>query len=123
MKHTPLWRTKDGYFAGSNFPSDPKLIKEETTFDTGDGSSSMNARHARWDQLMQQNKGRIDAKLAQQFLADHYDVGILPKKRAQHRRERQPRANVYLHLRDPFQPQFDWIFDTADMFCSRIAFS
>jgi hypothetical protein len=74
LKNHRVWRTKDGYFVGSNFPSDPKLIKEETTFDVNDASSSMNARHARWDQIMAQHKGRIDAKMAQQFLSDHYDT-------------------------------------------------
>jgi hypothetical protein len=73
LKHTRLWRTKDGYFVGSNFPSDPALIKDETDFDVSDKSSSMNARHARWDQLMAQSKGKIDVALAEQFESDHYD--------------------------------------------------
>jgi hypothetical protein len=73
LKHTRLWRTKDGYFVGSNFPSDPELIKDETDFDVNDMSSSMNARHARWDQLMAQHKGKIDAALAEKFESDHYD--------------------------------------------------
>jgi hypothetical protein len=73
LKHTRLWRTKDGYFVGSNFPSDPELIKDETDFDVSDKSSSMNARHARWDQLMAQHKGKIDAALAEKFESDHYD--------------------------------------------------
>ena len=29
LKHTRLWRTKDGYFEGSNFASDPEVIKDE----------------------------------------------------------------------------------------------
>jgi len=74
LKHTRLWRTKDGYFVGSNFPSDPELIKDETDFNANDASSSMNARHARWDQLMAENKGKIDAALAQKFESDHYDT-------------------------------------------------
>lgn len=73
LKHTRLWRTKDGYFAGSNFPSDPELIRDETDFDVNDASSSMNARHARWDQLMTQHKGKIDAAAAEKFESDHYD--------------------------------------------------
>ena len=73
LKNTPLWRTKDGYFVSSNFARDPKVISEETTFDPNDASSSPNARHARADQLMQQWKGRVDIKLAEQFLADHFD--------------------------------------------------
>jgi hypothetical protein len=74
LKVHRVWRTKNGYFVGSNFPSDPKLIREETDFNPNDPSSSMNARHKRWKELMAQYKGRIDAHLAEQFLADHFDV-------------------------------------------------
>ena len=74
LKVHRLWRTKNGYFVGSNFPSDPTLIKEETDFNPNDPSSSMNARHKRWDELMTQYKGQIDAKLAEKFLADHFDA-------------------------------------------------
>ncbi len=75
LKHVRLWRTKDGYFAGSNWARDPELIKDETTgFDPKDASSSMNARRKRWEQLLEQSKGKIDADLAQKFLADHYDT-------------------------------------------------
>ena len=73
LKNTPLWRTKDGYFVSSNFARDPKMIHEETTFDPNDASSSPNARHARWEELMAQAKGKIDVAMAQQFLSDHYD--------------------------------------------------
>jgi hypothetical protein len=74
LKNTPLWRTKDGYFVSSNFPRDPKLIREETSgFDPNDRSSSMNARHARADELMKQEKGKIDVETAEAFLSDHMD--------------------------------------------------
>jgi hypothetical protein len=73
LKNTPLWRTKDGYFVSSNFARDPKMIREETTFDPNDASSSPNARHARWEELMAQAKGKIDVAMAQQFLSDHVD--------------------------------------------------
>ena len=33
LKHVNLWRTKDGYFVGSNYPIDPALAKDETDFD------------------------------------------------------------------------------------------
>jgi Phospholipase B len=74
LKHTRVWRTKDGYFVGSNFPSDPQLTKDETTFNVQDASNTANARHVRWDQLMAQYKGKIDARLAEQFEADHFDA-------------------------------------------------
>ena len=73
LKNVILQRTKDGFFVGSNFPADPKLAKEETTFDVTDKSNSDNARRARWLQLMEQNKGRIDVAAGQKFLGDHYD--------------------------------------------------
>ena len=64
LKHTNVWRTKDGYFVGSNFPSDPAVTKDETTFDATNLAASANARHVRWDQLMAENKGKIDTTLA-----------------------------------------------------------
>lgn len=73
LKNTPVWRTKDGYFVSSNFARDPKVLREETTFDSNDASSSPNARHIRADDLVQQAKGKIDVELAQQFLSDHFD--------------------------------------------------
>ncbi|HEY6766399.1 MAG TPA: C45 family peptidase [Candidatus Sulfotelmatobacter sp.] len=74
LKNTPLWRTKDGYFVSSNFPRDPKLIRQETSgFDVNDKSSSMNARHARADEMVQRAKGTIDVEMAKEFLSDHFD--------------------------------------------------
>jgi hypothetical protein len=74
LKNTPLLRTKDGFFVGSNFPADSKLIKEETSFDVNDAGKSENARHKRWLQLMQEYKGKIDVAAGQKFLADHFDA-------------------------------------------------
>ncbi|HEV2469527.1 MAG TPA: C45 family peptidase [Candidatus Sulfotelmatobacter sp.] len=73
LKNTPLWRTKDGYYVSSNFARDPNVIKEETTFDPNNASSSPNARHIRWEELMQESKGKIDVNIAEQFLSDHFD--------------------------------------------------
>jgi len=73
LKHSKLWRSKDGYFVGSNFASDPDVLKNETTFDPTNLAASANARHVRWDELMAANIGKIDTTLAEGFLADHYD--------------------------------------------------
>ena len=74
LKNVVLQRTKDGFFVGSNFPADPKLIKEETDFDPKDGSRSENARHAA---LAGADGGEPAARStwrpAQRFLADHFD--------------------------------------------------
>ncbi len=74
LKHVTLQRSKDGYFVGSNFPANPDLIRDETDFRAADKRISENARHARWIQLMSENKGRIDLATAQRFLGDHYDT-------------------------------------------------
>ena len=74
LKNVTLDRTRDGYFVGSNFPINEKLAKEETEFDLNNPGESPNARHVRWRQLMEQNKGRIDVPAAQRFLADHMDT-------------------------------------------------
>jgi hypothetical protein len=73
LKNVTLERKTDGYFVGSNFPINAKLATEETTFAVKDTSNSANARHRRWEQLMAENKGKIDVKLAEQFLGDHVD--------------------------------------------------
>jgi Phospholipase B len=75
LQHTPIWRTKDGYYVSSNFPRDASLIKDETDgWNANDLSASANARHARWEQEMKAHKGQIDVEMAEKFLGDHEDV-------------------------------------------------
>ena len=74
LKNVTLERTKDGAFVGANFPINPKLIREETNFDPSAMGESSNARRVRWEQLMAEYKGRIDATAAERFMADHYDT-------------------------------------------------
>ena len=73
LKAYKVWRTKDGYFVGSNFALDPKVVKEDTTFDPDNPETSPNARRVRWEELMKKSKGKIDVAMAEQFLSDHYD--------------------------------------------------
>jgi len=74
LKNVTLERKKDGYLVGSNFPINSKLAAEETEFPMKDAGASANARHVRWEELMAENKGKIDVALAEKFLADHYDT-------------------------------------------------
>ena len=74
LKMHRVWRTKDGYYVGANFPSDPAFTKAETDFDPNHMSSSPNARRKRWEELMPANKGQIDVVLGEKFLADHWDT-------------------------------------------------
>jgi hypothetical protein len=73
LKYVTLERTKDGFFAGSNFPINPKLVAEETDFPS-DPDTPNKVRERRWNQLMAENKGRIDVDAAKRFETDHYDV-------------------------------------------------
>jgi hypothetical protein len=59
-------------------------MKEETKFNPNDKQNSANARRTRWEQIMQQSKGKIDVNSAQKFLGDHEDV-ILGKSIADER--------------------------------------
>lgn len=74
LENVTLDQSSDGYFVGSNFPINPKLIAEETTFPANDPNTPNAVRHRRWDQLMAENKGRIDVELGKKFETDHYDA-------------------------------------------------
>jgi phospholipase B-like protein len=74
LKNVTLQRSKDGYFVGANFPINGKLTREETNFDIHNPDLSANARHVRWEQLMAENKGKIDLAAAERFETDHYDA-------------------------------------------------
>ena len=73
LKNRKLWRTMDGYFIGSNFPSDEKLIAEETTFDPTDKAQSVLVRKARWEKIMEGYKGYLDVEDAKLAEGDHID--------------------------------------------------
>jgi len=104
LKNVTLERKKDGYIVGSNFPVNQNLIREETDFDTRDMSASANARHVRWEQLMAENKGKIDMAAAQQFLADHYDT--FSKKEEASERTLDGHIDLSARGSQPWQPPF-----------------
>src|SRR5450432_2528612 len=62
LKYYHVWRSKDTAIIGSNFPSDPKLIKEETVFNISDSTTSPNARKLRMEKLVTGLRGKIDAE-------------------------------------------------------------
>jgi hypothetical protein len=73
LKAYKLWRAQDGYFVGSNFARDPDVLAKDTTFDINNLETSPNARRIRWEELMKEGKGKIDVKMAEKFMGDHYD--------------------------------------------------
>ena len=74
LKNYHVWRSKDTAMVGSNFPSDEKLIKEETNFKVGDMTYSSNGRKLRFEKLLQDNKGKINAETGKTMEGDHYDA-------------------------------------------------
>jgi hypothetical protein len=75
LKDYRVWRSHDTAIIGSNFPSDAKLIREETTFNIYDSSTSPNARKKRMEELIQvELKGKLDAETGMKAEADHMDV-------------------------------------------------
>jgi hypothetical protein len=68
-------RTKNGYFIGFNAPYDPRIRNLECVnsgFD--DIRRHQGARRVRLEELMDKWKGKLNIELAQQILADHYDI-------------------------------------------------
>ncbi len=74
LKHVTLERSRDGYFVGANFPIDPLLTAEETSYDAHDPMTSGCARRARFEQLMPALKGQLDVAAAERVMADHVDA-------------------------------------------------
>lgn len=81
LKYHSIERTHDGFFVGFNAASDIKLRALETD---GAGYDDIRqpagARRVRLTQLMKQYAGQINVEIAQQILADHYDVYLEQEK-------------------------------------------
>ena len=76
LRHHKLWRTKSGAYYGCNIAMDPEFRKAETKYDYENKNLSGVARARRWEQLLKENWGKIDAELAKRFLADHFDTSL-----------------------------------------------
>ena len=76
LKYYHVERKKDGYFIGVNLALDPRIRNLECSEKTGFANikDSEGARYVRLTQLMGKYYGKLDTKIAQNILADHYDV-------------------------------------------------
>ena len=92
LKNVTLERTKDGYFAGTNFPVSPKLAAEETKFKLDDPSLSANARRVRADEILKASEGKIDVALAKGYLSDHHDSYEKKDERPERAQPLRPRG-------------------------------
>ena len=75
LKYVNIEKKKDGCFIGFNSADDPRLRNLECA-NTGhyDMRRHQGARHVRLTELMEQHKGAIDLKIAEEIMADHKDV-------------------------------------------------
>lgn len=75
LKNVTLDTSNDGYFVGSNFPENPKLIREEVPggWDANPKTNTCETRRARWKILMAEARGQIDAERGRKFLSDTFD--------------------------------------------------
>jgi hypothetical protein len=71
LKNTILHRTIDGAITSCNVAIDPKLAAEECMPKVGEVPHP--SRTARWQFLMDRDKGKIDAELGKTYISDHYD--------------------------------------------------
>ncbi|MBP8305265.1 MAG: phospholipase, partial [Phycisphaerae bacterium] len=74
LAHVSFERTRDGFFTVSNIAENLKILRRETQMNDEDIRDSCVARRVRWRQLMAQHRGRVDAALARDFEADHFDT-------------------------------------------------
>ena len=75
LQHVAYHHTKDGAYYGANYPEDPLIIQDEASgYDTTVAGNVCELRRQRWGELMAQNKGKVDADLAMQFLGDTYNT-------------------------------------------------
>ena len=75
LKYHNIERTMNGCFIGFNSTYDPRIRNLECS-DSGfhDIRRHQGARRVRLDDLMTKYKGKLNVQLAQEIIADHYDV-------------------------------------------------
>ncbi len=74
LKFSGLERTKDGFYGGYNAAENLKVRKQECVNTGYSNIKSNGSRRVRWNQLQEEHRGTINTQLAQQMIADHYDV-------------------------------------------------
>ena len=74
--YASLSLSSNGYFAGYNAPEDPGIQSECGGWSANDPSNFSGARKVRFQELMEEHKGKIDAGTAKVILADHYDTWL-----------------------------------------------
>jgi Phospholipase B len=86
LVNVAFYRSTNGYYDGENYVDDSKMIAEEASptlwithkdwpFDLRN-ANAITARRLRWQALMTQYKGQIDAELGKSFVADQFEQAL-----------------------------------------------
>lgn len=75
LKNVSFTTKRDGFYVGANFPEDPKLIAEEIPggWNSNPKQNGCERRKVRWNSLLKENMGKVNAELGKTFLADTFD--------------------------------------------------
>jgi hypothetical protein len=74
LKNIVFHRASDGTITSCNCPIDPMLTSQECTEDAKKGSNMSSDRQVRWAELMDRDKGKIDAEAGKAYLGDLRDA-------------------------------------------------
>lgn len=73
LKNVIFHRSTDGYYVGSNFAEDPKFNHEEAKAYVPSATNNCEMRRQRWQQHLNEDKGKVDAERAKAYLGDAYN--------------------------------------------------
>jgi len=76
LEFTSFQKKENGYFAGYNAAEDPNIQGECGGWTSDDPSNFSGARKVRFQELMEEYKGKIDTEVAKVILQDHYDTWL-----------------------------------------------
>lgn len=71
--HWDLNRTFNGFIGSCNYPKG-EGVRQETTYNWKNPTTSGYCRYERWQQLYEEYNSQIDVEIAKTMIADHYDV-------------------------------------------------
>ncbi|MCR4428551.1 MAG: phospholipase B family protein [Caldiserica bacterium] len=80
LEYTDLKIRENGYFSGYNAPEDPRIQGECGGWSADDPSNFSGARKIRFEELMEEYRGRINAEVAMKILGDHWDTWLQVEK-------------------------------------------
>jgi hypothetical protein len=103
LKNVTLEKKKDGYFVGSNFPVNEKLIREETDFDPKGHECERQCSARALGTADGREQGQNRCVRRERFMADHYDTS---KKEEADERTLDGHIDLSPRGSQPWQPPY-----------------